>query len=304
MAKTRLTALLLLLSMLFFCACESGAAGTADTGAAVTDGGAGGIGGAASDTVVTTLADREDPEAEYITTLKTYDMRPVEPAVNMYSTFQYVDGDYFYASIKPYPQKELCCFDRDGGLVWSRAIPDHEDGAEMYAVVLPDDRMIVVYNRINQVKEGFLCLYDADGTLLQTTPVPEGCKINTTQFQAKILPGEDGGIRVVMLVTTAMSIMELRGYPKAFEKGVPLLKKVKDTLVFLFPGKVGIITVYCVLYGVILNLVGFAISTFVFLVGSMLTLSAGKKLRTVLVSLITTVAIIVLFQYIFRVQLP
>ncbi|MBE6657465.1 MAG: hypothetical protein E7604_03375 [Ruminococcaceae bacterium] len=208
MAKTRLTALLLLLSMLFFCACESGAAGTADTGAAVTDGGAGGIGGAASDTVVTTLADREDPEAEYITTLKTYDMRPVEPAVNMYSTFQYVDGDYFYASIKPYPQKELCCFDRDGGLVWSRAIPDHEDGAEMYAVVLPDDRMIVVYNRINQVKEGFLCLYDADGTLLQTTPVPEGCKINTTQFQAKILPGEDGGIRVVMLVTTAMLVLD------------------------------------------------------------------------------------------------
>lgn len=109
---------------------------------------------------------------------------------------------------------------------------------------------------------------------------------------------------IVMLVTTAMSIMELRGYPRAFQKGVPLVEKAKETLRYLFPGKVGIITLYCVLYGVILNLVGFAISTFVFLVGSMLTLSAGKKLRNVLVSLITTVAIIVLFQYIFRVQLP
>ena len=109
---------------------------------------------------------------------------------------------------------------------------------------------------------------------------------------------------IVMLVTTAMSIMELRGYPKAFEKGVPLVEKAKETLRFLFPGKVGIIVLYCVVYAVILNLVGFAVSTLLFLVGSMLTLSGGKKLRTVLVSLITTVAIIVLFQFIFKVQLP
>lgn len=109
---------------------------------------------------------------------------------------------------------------------------------------------------------------------------------------------------IVMLVTTAMSIMELRGYPRAFEKGLPLVERAKETLQYLFPGKVGIITVYCVIYGVILNLVGFAVSTFIFLVGSMLTLSAGKKLRTVLVSIATTVAIIVLFQFIFKVQLP
>ena len=109
---------------------------------------------------------------------------------------------------------------------------------------------------------------------------------------------------IVMLVTTAMSLMELRGYPKAFEKGRPFVEKAKETLLFLFPGKVGIIALYCVIYAVVLNLVGFAVSTFLFLVGSMLTLSAGKKLRTLLVSLLTTVAIIILFQYIFKVQLP
>ncbi len=109
---------------------------------------------------------------------------------------------------------------------------------------------------------------------------------------------------IVMLVTTVMSLMELRGYPKAFEKGIPIVQKAKETLQYLFPGKVGIITIYCVLYGVVLSLLGFAVSTFLFLVVSMLTLSSGKKLRTVLISLATTVAIIVLFQYIFQVQLP
>ncbi|MBQ7298647.1 MAG: hypothetical protein IJW77_02285 [Clostridia bacterium] len=209
MNKTRLTALLLLLSMLLFCACESGAAGTSDTGAAVTDGGAGGIGGATSDTVVTTLADREDPEAEYITTLRTYETIPSEIPKSGYIRFTYVDGDCLYLMVSRGFNDELCCFDRDGKLVWSRPVPSHENDITRYAVVLPNDTMVVVYvYQSGQYQDGFLCLYDAEGTLLNKIEAPEECKLSTNVFQAKILPDDDGGFRIVLMNVTAMLVLD------------------------------------------------------------------------------------------------
>lgn len=109
---------------------------------------------------------------------------------------------------------------------------------------------------------------------------------------------------LVMLITTALSLWEIRGYPKAFEKGVPVLQKAKEVLEFLFPGKVGIIAIYCVIYAAILNLLGFAISTLLFLVASMITLNSEKKVRTLIISVITTICILVVFQFVFQVQLP
>lgn len=109
---------------------------------------------------------------------------------------------------------------------------------------------------------------------------------------------------LVMIITTLLSLMEIRGYPRAFEKGVPVLHAVKDTLFYIFPGKVGIIALYCIIYAVILNVLGFAISTLIFLVASMVTLNSQKKFRTIIVCLVTTVCIILVFQYLFQVQLP
>lgn len=108
----------------------------------------------------------------------------------------------------------------------------------------------------------------------------------------------------VMILTAVLSLMEIRGYPKAFEKGVPLLAKAREVLQYIFPGKVGIIVIYCLVYAVILDLLGFAVATLLFLVASMLTLSAEKKLRTLLICVITTACIILVFQYLFQVQLP
>ena len=62
--------------------------------------------------------------------------------------------------------------------------------------------------------------------------------------------------------------------------------------------------VYCLLYAVLLGVVGFAVSTFAFLALSMITLNSKKKMRMLVISGITMVCIIVLFQYIFQVQLP
>ena len=109
---------------------------------------------------------------------------------------------------------------------------------------------------------------------------------------------------LVMLVTTVILFAELRGCPQPFEDKLPLVKKVKETFAFLFPGKVGVIVLYCILYAVALNFIGFAVSTFLFLTLSMITLNHEKKLRMLVISGITMLCVLVVFQYIFQVQLP
>lgn len=109
---------------------------------------------------------------------------------------------------------------------------------------------------------------------------------------------------LVMLIMTGVTFAELRGSPEPFEDRLPLVKKVKETFAFLFPGKVGVIVLYCILYAVILSLIGFVVSTFLFLALSMLTLNREKKLRMLVISGITTVCVLVVFQYLFQVQLP
>lgn len=108
----------------------------------------------------------------------------------------------------------------------------------------------------------------------------------------------------VMLAMTGIILMDMRGCEKAFEDNLPLVKKAKEMFEYLFPGKVGLIVVYCLVYVVLLSFVGFAISTFAFLAISMITLNSEKKVRMLVISGITMVCIIVVFQYIFQVQLP
>ena len=109
---------------------------------------------------------------------------------------------------------------------------------------------------------------------------------------------------LVMLVTTILSFAELRGCPQPFEDKLPFVKKAKETFAFLFPGKVGSIILFCILYAVALNFIGFAVSTVLFLALSMLTLNHEKKFRMLVISGITMLCVLVIFQYIFQVQLP
>ena len=108
----------------------------------------------------------------------------------------------------------------------------------------------------------------------------------------------------ILVLMAVIMLVEIRGCPRGFEKGVALGVKVREIFRFLFPGMVGIITLYCVVYAVLLNFLGFLVSTLIFLVGSMITLNREHKIRSVLVSVITLACIMILFQYIFKVQLP
>lgn len=108
----------------------------------------------------------------------------------------------------------------------------------------------------------------------------------------------------ILVVMTILMLLEMRGCPRGFEKGTAVAQKVRELLQFLFPGMVGIIIVYCLLYAILLKFLGFAISTLVFLAGSMITLNREHKIRSFVISAITLGCIIVLFQFIFKVQLP
>ena len=109
---------------------------------------------------------------------------------------------------------------------------------------------------------------------------------------------------LVMLAVTGVILMELKGSPRPFEDGLPLVKQAKETFAYLFPGKVGVIVAYCILYAVMLSWIGFAVSTFLFLALSMITLNHQKKFRMLVISGITMACVLVVFQYIFQVQLP
>ena len=108
----------------------------------------------------------------------------------------------------------------------------------------------------------------------------------------------------ILMSMVIIMLFEMRGSPRGFEKGVAFGRKVSELLQFLFPGMVGIIVVYCVIYAVILDFLGFAVSTLIFLVTSMITLNREHKIRSFVVSAITMACIIILFQFIFKVQLP
>ena len=111
-------------------------------------------------------------------------------------------------------------------------------------------------------------------------------------------------ISFLMLVMTILMQWEIRKFQKAFEPGAALAEKAKEIFAYLFPGKVGLICLYCIVYAILLGIVGFKISTFAFLLGSILTLNSEKKVQAVIISAVTLAMILLLFQMIFKVRLP
>lgn len=120
------------------------------------------------------------------------------------------------------------------------------------------------------------------------------------------LSGEGTVPLITSVILLAMSIVmrfEIRGCPRGFDKGMALGQKMRELFRFLFPGMVGLVILYCLLYAVLLGIAGFPIATFAFLAGSMLTLNRANKIRSLLISAATLACILVLFQFIFKVQL-
>jgi hypothetical protein len=96
----------------------------------------------------------------------------------------------------------------------------------------------------------------------------------------------------------------MRRCGKAYEHGVAFATRLTETLRFLFPGRIPIILLYVLIYAIVLPKIGFIFSTLAFLFLSMITLEAKKMLRSVLVAVGVTAALVIIFQYIFLVVLP
>ena len=108
----------------------------------------------------------------------------------------------------------------------------------------------------------------------------------------------------VLVVMTLVMLLEARGCSRGFEKGAALGQKARELFQFLFPGMVGPIILYCLVYAVLLSILGVAVPTLIFLFVSMITLNREHKVRSFLISAITLACIMILFQFIFKVQLP
>lgn len=111
-------------------------------------------------------------------------------------------------------------------------------------------------------------------------------------------------VSIIMTVMAVLMLMELRGCESAFTKEDSLAARVKATFVELFPPSVSIILLYVVIYAVLLQFLGFTISTFLFLGGSMITLNRVHVVKTLLISAGILIGILIVFQYLFQVVLP
>ena len=108
----------------------------------------------------------------------------------------------------------------------------------------------------------------------------------------------------IMLLGAVVSVLETRGWESAHEGKTTLAEKVIKGYRMIFPQKTLIIAVYCFIYALILNWLGFNISTFIFLYASMLTLHPKEPIKLAIISLGTVIGIHIIFVMLFRVRLP
>lgn len=108
----------------------------------------------------------------------------------------------------------------------------------------------------------------------------------------------------VLLLMEVLMFWETRRCPKAFEKGSRIPGRFLAVVRTLFPDKIAIILAYVIIYAILLPIVGFAISTYLFLWGSMITLNHSKLVQSLFVAGGVLIFILVVFQFVFKVVMP
>jgi len=108
----------------------------------------------------------------------------------------------------------------------------------------------------------------------------------------------------VMLIMSLLSIFEIRKRENAFESKLPIVQKLKETIVWLLPPRVVLMMLYVLVYALLLKPIGFILSTFLFLAGGMITLHTKQPVKSLIVSAGMVAFIYVIFQLIFKVRLP
>lgn len=112
----------------------------------------------------------------------------------------------------------------------------------------------------------------------------------------------------IMMVTALWMLLEMRRCERSHEKNVSPFIVIKETLKYLFPGKLVAFILYVVLYAIFIKSLGFILCTFLFLWASMITLYPERNVKSAIkffiISIVVLVGITLIFQYVFRVILP
>lgn len=106
-------------------------------------------------------------------------------------------------------------------------------------------------------------------------------------------------VSIIMLIMSILVWREVKGFSP---KGVS--DKFKQAINMLFKRDVSGMMILVIIYAIALSLVGFKITTLLFLWASMMFLKAGSWKKNLIISFLTVVVIIVLFSFVFKVILP
>lgn len=108
----------------------------------------------------------------------------------------------------------------------------------------------------------------------------------------------------IMLAGAVLSIFEAHHWEPAHPEHLTFKEKIIQAYRMLFPDKTLLMCLYILLYALILNRLGFNISTCLYLFVSMVTLQPKKPLRSLIASILLTAMIYLCFGVLFRVRLP
>ncbi len=151
---------------------------------------------------ITELVDRNDGDAEYIKSIRSYEIIKPEKTAG-YSRCAYGMSDGYYYTLNSAAidmddelRAALYQISGDGSV---RAVPiPVMDREAAYAVLLPDDSVAVIYT-YNSYTDAFICRFDREGTLLGQTDLPTG-QYNSNAFDAEVEITDDGRYRILLLL--------------------------------------------------------------------------------------------------------
>lgn len=132
--------------------------------------------------------------------------------------------------------------------------------------------------------------------------------LSLKMYQANPVLSSQGAFPLIitslMLLMVLFMFIELKNHDKAYDRQISISDKVKETFILLLPGKISRVLLMILLYAITMPIIGFPISTFLFLLITMFMLSGENIKRIFLTSAGIVVVIVVIFQFVFKVILP
>ncbi|MBQ7298648.1 MAG: carbohydrate ABC transporter substrate-binding protein [Clostridia bacterium] len=177
------------------------------------------------------LVDREDAQAEYIDSIRTYEVRYPDTKIQTGwgSEYGMSDGCCYIMTFDSQRNEVLHRIDAEG-TVHTVPIPEIDGREAKHAVLLPDGSLIVVYSS-EPYTDGFVCRYDSAGTLIAECALPDNLNLRSTNgYDAEIEENPDGTYRIYLHLYTVIVVfdeqLQLLHTVELMDNAVPRLYKI------------------------------------------------------------------------------